>query len=327
MRDWAQSLAAIRAANRPTPPSPRFLQAPRIARLPQAPMAARLPQVPMAARLPQPAMARTLQTPAVVINEQYDAFRDDIAGAIDQYLGSFAVESSQTIQLTLVDSYEPGSGLFSVPSGTSLPPASEEAPLEVAARPPGEAPRLYQITGTASGLLTGVQAFNPVSGGFGSLITENGIIPAPDAPLPAGSTLEIVLISPSPDFENVSNQYLNYVADRTQRLSQDLVTYFNRLPIRLPRIPGAYHTPRPETAIQFLVANQIAGQGPQQLLEQLTTQPLPVGSEAAVELYLATIDTIIGNSREQILEGVRLLFAGRSVLGTGQISPVIPVQP
>jgi hypothetical protein len=273
-------------------------------------------------------MARTLQTPAVVINGQYDGFRADIAGAINQYLRTFDVESSQTIQLSLVDAYEPGSGLFSVPSGTSLPPATAEAPLEVAARAPGEPPRLYQITGTASGLLTGVQSFNPVSGGFGSITTADGsIIPAPDAPLPVGSTLEIVLLTPAPNVDSVANQYLNFVADRTSKLSQDLVTYFNRLPIRLPRIPGAYHTPRPETAIQFLVANQIAGQGPQQLLQQLTTQPLPSGSNEAVELYLATIDTIIESSRAQILEGVRLLFAGRSVLGTGQITPVIPVQP
>lgn len=273
-------------------------------------------------------MARTLQTPSVVINEQYDRFRADLAGAINQYLRTFDVEPSQTVQLTLVDGYEPGNGLFSVPSGISLPPASAEAPLEVAARAPGETPRLYQITGTASGLLTGVQAYNPLSGGFGSIITAEGtIIPAPDAPLPAGSTLEIVLLTPSPNVDNLANQYLSFVADRTSRLSQDLVTYFNRLPIRLPRMPGAYHTPRPETAIQFLLANQIAGQGPQLLLQQLTSQPLPSGSDAAVELYLATIDTIVESSREQILEGVRLLFAGRSVLGTGQITPVIPVQP
>ncbi len=279
----------------------------------------------MAARLPQAAMARTLQTPAVVINEQYDAFRTEIAEAIELYLRSFTTESSQTLQLTLTAPYQPGGGLFAV-DRLELPPATDSAPLRVAAKPVGSAPRLYQITGTASGLLTGVQPFNPLSGEFGVVVNEDGSV-SNDGPLPAGTPMELVFLVPSPDSGNVSSQYLNYVADRTLRLSQDLVTYFNRLPIRLPRIPGAYHTPRPETAIQFLLANQIAGQGPQLLLQQLTSQPLPSGSDAAVELYLATIDIMIESSREQILEGVRLLFAGRSVLGTGQISPVIPVQP
>jgi hypothetical protein len=126
---------------------------------------------------------------------------------------------------------------------------------------------------------------------------------------------------------DVGNQYLNYVSGRTLSLSRDLVSYFNRLPIRLPRVPGPYHTHRPETAIQFYLAHQIAGQGPQLLLQQLVSQPLPATPGPAAELYVASIENLIEGSRAQVREGVRLLFAGRGVLGVGRITPAIPGHP
>ncbi|RUL84186.1 hypothetical protein [Tautonia sociabilis] len=127
--------------------------------------------------------------------------------------------------------------------------------------------------------------------------------------------------------DDVGRQYLSYISQRTLSLSRDLVSYFNRLPIRLPRVPGNYYTERPETAIQLYIANQIAGQGPQLLLAQLLALPLPSSTGNAVDLYQDTVSSIIESSRQQIREGVRLLFAGRSVVGVGLLTPAIPAQP
>ena len=306
MRSWDRVPAESRAFTRPSPmASQQVLQL-------------KLQQQGRMLQAPSP---RVMQTPDAVIDQQYASYQADIAQAANLYLTNLeaGAAQSQSVTLTLTAPYAPGSGLFAVDQ-IDFPAPSATSPIQVAAIVPGVSPRLYQVTGASGDFLTGVQPFNPTSGGFGG----EG---ATDTPLLAGTLLEAQVAFDSAVVSDVANQYLNYVSQRTLTLSRDLVSYFNRLPIRLPRVPGAYHMPRPETAIQLYLANQIAGQGPQLLLQQMLNLPLPTSTGSAVDLYIASASTIISGSQQQVREGVRLLFAGRSVLGVGQSTPAIPSQP
>jgi hypothetical protein len=298
--EWAQA-AADRAANRPP------LQAARR----QGPIATP-PAFRGSQQFPNP-RAVVHQTPAVVIDQQYAAFSADIAAAVAVYQENLELGAvqSQPVTLTLFSPYNPGDTTLDVGSLT-FPPPTEEAPLILSAILPDGTANPFQATGGGGGILTGV-----------TFLGEEGT----DVPLPAGTSLETRIPFDQAVVNDVANQYTNYVSQRTLTLSRDLVSYFNRLPIRLPRLPGPYFTPRPETAIQFYLSNQIAGQGPQLLLQQLLALPLPSSTGSAVDLYVQSASSIIEGSRQQVNEGVRLLFSGRSVLGVGQLTPAIPGQP
>ncbi|QDV39664.1 hypothetical protein [Tautonia plasticadhaerens] len=333
LRSWHQAAAA----NRPDPSQRMQLFQQQRLLLAQAQQRALLAQQ-QPRRAFQAPSARLPQSPEVVIDQQYAAFAADIAAAAAGYLESLQVQPppATETQLTLSEFYIPRSGVFVV-NETNLPPASPDAPLRVVVQAPGNSPRLYQVTGTGAGILTGVAPYNPLTGEFGGDLgteivqNEDGVfnqvvIPIPEDPLPVGTSLNVEapeVTVPPPNTADIANQYLGFVNQRTLQLSGDLVTYFNRLPIRLPRLPGAYYTPRPETAIQFFLTSQIAGQEPQILLSQLLAQPLPSSTGDAVDFYNASISTIIENSRQQVRESVRLLFAGK---GLGDILPVYPGQ-
>ena len=113
---------------------------------------------------------------------------------------------------------------------------------------------------------------------------------------------------------------------RTFAMSQSLVTYFNRLPIALPKTPGPYRTSRPRTAIQTFIANRLTGQDPSSLVQTLQAIPLPGSAGPPLALYSASLATAIAKSRQEILEGVRLLFSGQDVLGLGTKTPTIPAR-
>lgn len=303
LRSWHQAAAA----NRPDP-SQRFqlLQQQRLL-MAQAQQRALLAQQ-QPRRAFQAPSARLHQTPEVVIDQQYAAFAAEIGAAIATYEQNLELGAtqSQPVSLTLFSPYNPGDTVLDV-GNLDFPPPTPEAPLTLSAILPDGTAKGFSATGGGGSLLTGVSFLGP----------------GEDVPLFPGTELEARIPFDQAVVADIANQYFNFVNQRTLTLSSDLVTYFNRLPIRLPRLPGPYFTPRPETAIQFFLTSQIAGQEPQILLSQLLAQPLPSSTGDAVDFYNASISTIIENSRQQVRESVRLLFAGK---GLGDILPVYPGQ-
>jgi hypothetical protein len=264
-----------------------------------------------APRTVQAPAARALQTPRVAIDQQYAAFLADITRAARLYFQDLQLGAvrSQPVALVLVSPYAPGDGVFDV-GRVDFPPPTPEAPLPVAAVLPDGTARLYQATGAGAGFLTGVQAVNP----------------ALDGPLPAGTPLEAQVPFDPAVVGDVAGQYRNYVGQRTLTLSRDLVTYFNRLPVQLPKRPGPYHTHRPRNAIQQFLYNRIIGSPSSSLSLTLLSTPLPASTGTSVELYVATVSTAIENSRQEVTEGVRLLFSGQEVPGLGTIRPIMPAK-
>lgn len=280
------------------------------------------PAMPARPSLSRPTPARPTpvrpvhQTPAVVIEQQYAAFAADFATAARAYLNTLAAGSqggTVTVSTTLTAPYTPNSGVMAVADPTVFGSPTPAAPIVITALVDGAPMNSYQVTGVIGNVLTGVSS-------LGGLVHN----PA----LPAGAVLQAqVTIPASPGaVADVAGQFQVYIAERTLQLSQELVTAFNRMPIRLPKLPGPYHTHRPPTAIQTFLANQIAGPSPTSLLQQLLALPLPTTTGSAVDLYIASASTVIASSEQQVREGVRLLFAGRDVLGLGLLTPAIPGQ-
>ncbi len=110
-----------------------------------------------------------------------------------------------------------------------------------------------------------------------------------------------------------------YIITSTDLLSQQLVSYFNGLPYKLPaNTPGTTSIYGSRAAIQTFVQQQITGTStnpdqftgaPNNLQTNLLNVPLPAAiNPSGADLYIESADQVIEASRLQTLDGVQALF-------------------
>jgi hypothetical protein len=116
-----------------------------------------------------------------------------------------------------------------------------------------------------------------------------------------------------------SGTFDGYIITSTDLLSQQLVSYFNSLPNKLPaNTPGTTSIYGSRAAIQTFIQQQITGTStnpnqftgaPNNLQTNLLNVPLPsTVNQSAADLYIESADQVIEATRLQILDGVQALF-------------------
>lgn len=252
------------------------------------------------------------------VNTQYAAFATDFRAAEQVYLNALAAQSTgqQTVSATLSQAYVPGSGVLAVSDGMTFGNPSASAPLQLTAMIGGQPVQLFQATGRTGNVLIGVAAFDPASQAFTS----------PGIPLPASTTQLVATVPASGSAASAAGLFTSYVFQRAEQLAQDLVTFLNRLPVKLPRVPGQPRKPGPRNAVQLYTTSTILGSDPNSLISTLQAIPLPVDLGPSRVLYEATTGTAIDQSRSSLLEGMRLLFANRGLNAPISTPTTIPLR-
>ena len=108
----------------------------------------------------------------------------------------------------------------------------------------------------------------------------------------------------------------SYITSTTAQMGTSLVEYFNNLPVKLPPKNGPPHTPVQNGAIQQYVYASIAGSGMMfpSLEQSLLAIPLPATPGSDLDIYQATVDSVIAQSRQQVLGGVEQIFARKLLI-------------
>jgi hypothetical protein len=94
-------------------------------------------------------------------------------------------------------------------------------------------------------------------------------------------------------------------------MAVQLVSYFNNLPFKLPRKFAFPHQPQQTGALQQYVAQLTIGSASTSLEQSLLAVTLPQTQGSDLQIYDATINTIVNASRLQMLNGVKQIFAGK----------------
>jgi hypothetical protein len=252
------------------------------------------------------------------INAQYAAFTNDFRTAEQLYLVTVTTGTTtqQTVTASLTQPYVPGSGVLTVDNASVFGTPTAAAPLQLTAVINSQPIQLLQATGLTGNILTGVSAFDPSTQTFSS----NGV------PLPTGTQVSATVTASGSDAASVASLFSTYVLQRAQQMSQDIVTYVNRTPVKLPRIPGEPRQPGPRIAVQLYATSAIEGTGSDSLLSGLFSIPLPTGTGASQILFDAATGTAIETSRTALLEGIRLLFANRGLYNPTSNPTTIPAR-
>lgn len=266
----------------------------------------------LTARSPRPAARMPLVD---FINDQYAAFADQFRQAEGLYLDALASQSTgtQTVTATLTQPYLPGGGVLTVDNGAVFGSPSAASPLPLTAAVNGQTVQLLQATGRTGNTLTGVAAFDPATGAFTS----------PGVALPAGST-QLSASVPSTGAATAAGLFSTFVLYRAQAMAQQIVSYLNRLPIKLPRVPGLPRQPGPRNALQLYTTSALLGSAPNSLVSSLLSVPLPADTGSSLILYDAATQSILDQSRLALLEGMRLLFANRGLYAPISAPTTIP---
>ena len=88
-----------------------------------------------------------------------------------------------------------------------------------------------------------------------------------------------------------------------------LVTYFNSLPFKLPRMFALPHQEQRSGALQQYVYQVVAGGSPNSLEHSLLAISLPLTTGSDLQIYQAAVNTAVTTSRLQMLNGVEQIFA------------------
>jgi hypothetical protein len=265
------------------------------------------------------AAARRL-TPVQKIAQEYASFAADFQAVQAVYLAAIGGSGSGVATATLAQAMSPNSGLMVVDDTSGLPLPTATTPMTLTASVNGSVVGLYQAGGVVGTTLTQVQVFDPTQNAFRAFLPT-------DASLPAGTVLSASVSGPDSGDTDALSQFQTYVTGRLQTMSQTLITYLNRLPIKLPRSPSTPRNPGPRNAVQLVVFRQLTGNTSSSLKNTLLAIPVPTSSSATdLAFYQATTQQAIATSQNALLESFRLTFTSENTLGEGSRIPTIPAK-
>jgi hypothetical protein len=235
-------------------------------------------------------------TPSQKINAEYNAFQTAFNQQLNSYIASLNETSSgnTTVSATVTAAYAAGSPVIEVDDAAVFGPAGTFTPSVLASATIGNAPPIgsFTLTGSSGNSLT----INTADSSF--------------IPLAIGTVLTAtVTVSAS---SSASSIFPSYITNSTNQMGISLVQYFNNLPLKLPQENAPPHTPTQRGALQKFVFMSIAGNGTTfpSLEQSLLAIPLPSTPGSDLEIYKATVNSAIEQSRLQVLSGVQQVFAG-----------------
>jgi hypothetical protein len=231
-------------------------------------------------------------TPAQEINNQYAQFQAAFQTVIESYVQTLNEQSTGTVTVsaTLTAPYLAGSVSMQVDDPAVFGPEGVFASPITATAMVGNVPvGQFVLTGSS----TTQVAVNPALSSSISLST--GTVLTAQVPTSASSSAASI--------------FPGYITSSTQQLAVKLVSYFNSLPFKLPRMFAFPHQPQRTGAIQQYVFQVAAGTSPTSLKNSLLSVTLPQTAGGDLQIYNAAIDTAITASRLQMLDGVQQIFA------------------
>lgn len=253
----------------------------------------------------QPAHYQRL-TPIQKINAEYNMFLTGFNQQLNSYIASLNETSTNTttVSAMVTTAYTP-------PSTTPLPPSSfiEVDDASVFGSSPFPSPGLL-ATATYLGVEVG-QLLLTGSSGNTLFVNPSG---SSSPVLPVGTVLTATV--PVSAANSAASIFPSYITSSTAQMATSLVQYFNNLPVKLPHKNGPPHTPIQNGAIQQYVYESIAGSGKMvtSLEQSLLAIPLPATPGSDLSIYQATVNTVVAQSRQQVLSGIEQIYAGNLLI-------------
>jgi hypothetical protein len=243
-------------------------------------------------------------TPAQQINKQYALFSANFQTVVNSYVRSLDEESTGTVSVstTLTAPYLSGTGSMQVADASVFGAPGTFTPTVTAYAMVGSSTvGTFYLLGSSGNLLAiNTTSSTPVSLASGTTLTANVTTSASSA---------------------AAAIFPNYVTSATQQLAVNLVSYFNALPFKLPRMFAFPHQSQRTGALQQYVYQVAAGGGPDSLRSTLNAVTLPATPGGDLQIYQSTVMTAINASRLQMLDGVQQIFAGKlQVVPTSLVS-------
>ncbi len=243
-------------------------------------------------------------TPAAEINAQYSAFANDFATIEQLYVTAVNEQSSSTVSVTatVTAAYTSGASSIQVNDAAAFFPSGSTTPVTATATLGSFPIGSFYLTGySGTTLFVNPTASSPVSLSPGTILTATVTV--------SGQT-------------SAASIFPSFITSRTNQMAIDLVQYFNSLPLRLPYFNAPPHTPNSRGAIQNFVYGSVAGGGtttsqqqalvaPPSLQQSLLAIPLPTTEGSDLQIYNATVASVITQSLTQTLNGVSQIYAGR----------------
>ncbi len=233
-------------------------------------------------------------TPAQEINKQYQVFLQNFQAVEDSYVQTLNQQSTGTITVTttLTAPYLAGTASMDVknaavfgPQGVFTIPVTATA--QVGSVPVGT----FTVTGSSGNTL----AINTAQSSAVSLAT--GTVLTAQVTFSASASAGAI--------------FPGYITVSSQALAVNLVSYFNTLPFKLPRMYAPPHQDHRAGAIQQYVYQIIAGSASTSLEQQLLAVALPLTPGGDLQIYDTTITTAINASRIKMLDSVQQIFANK----------------
>jgi hypothetical protein len=242
--------------------------------------------------------------PAAEINAQYSAFANDFETIEQLYVQAVNEQSSSTVTVTanVTAAYTSGGSSIQVNDASAFFPSGSTTPVTATATLGSFPIGSFYLTGfSGNTLFVNPTASSPVNLSTGTILTATVTI--------SGQT-------------SAASIFPSFITSRTNQMAIDLVQYFNSLPLRLPYFNAPPHTPNSRGAIQNFVYGSVAGGGtttsqqqalvaPPSLQQSLLAIPLPTTEGSDLQIYNATVASVITQSLTQTLNGVSQIYAGR----------------
>jgi hypothetical protein len=239
-------------------------------------------------------------TPTEKINAEYNAFLTAFDQQLASYIGSLNQTSTgkSTVSATVTAAYAAGSPTIQVDDAAVFGPAGTFSTPVLATATIGSAPPIgsFTLTGSAGNSLI----VNPAN--------------SSSIPMSVGTVLSAtVAVSAS---NSALSIFPSYITTSTISMGDNLVEYFNNLPLKLPQENGPPHTPIQRGAIQKYVYMSVAGNGITfgSLQQSLLAIPLPATPGSDLDIYNATVNSVVAQSRQQVLDGIQQIYARKLLI-------------
>jgi hypothetical protein len=245
--------------------------------------------------------ART--TPAEQIKKQYALFVANFQTVLNSYVAALTEQSTGTVPVstTLTAPYLAGSASMQVADGSLFSTATPLAPVSASAVVGTTSVGTISVIGTSGNVL----AINTAQSSLINLST--GTTLAANVPTSASSAAASI--------------FPGYITSSTIQLAVNLVSYFNSVPFKLPRMFAFPHQNQRTGALQQYVYQVVASTGPDSLRTILLSVALPATPGGDLQIYQAAVTAAVDASESQMLSNVQQIFAGKlQVVPTSLVS-------
>ncbi len=233
-------------------------------------------------------------TPAKEINNQYAQFSALFQTAVQSYVGTLYQSSTGTVSVTatLTAPYSAGTASMQVNDAAVFGPA-------------GTYPNIVDATAYVGTVSVGQVAILGSSGNTLAIQTSGTTTPS----LATGTILTAQV--PSSASSSAGTIFPSFITANSQQLAVKLVSYFNSLPFKLPRMFAFPHQDARSGALQQYVYQIVAGAAATSLEQTLLAVTLPQTPGGDLQIYQSAVTTAINASRLQMLDGVQQIFSGK----------------